>query len=238
MELNATFLKELEDKSRLINHDKLTAEEKIAMLCKYGDEGKNVVMKINGEYCYSFLSEDTLYRKAFGMGKSDYELTKDPKYVDTNKYKHEVYKCSLVYSKQWRPELKKYFSESQMEGIDKILNNALNSNDLSQLRSVSNSICYASNVLSLRKANIALYHAINCYTSCGYSAKDRLDNDLFIYMIINSKEGENFSRVLAEDVEAVYGVTDGNLVFEILNERITNVENKIKELSQKQPGAN
>ena len=238
MELNASFLKKLEDKSRLIDGDKLSAEEKIALLCKYGDEGKNVGMKINGEYCYSFLSEDTLYRKVFGMGKSDYELTKDPDYVNQSKFKHEKYRYSFIYSKQWKPELKKHLDEKHIEGLERIVSDTLNGNDYRQLKSVTNSVHRAYTILSMMKPNAALYHATSYYATIGDSAKDRLDDELFMYLLINSKGAENFSRVLADDVDSVYGVTDGNLIFEILNERVTSVENKIKELNQKQPGAN
>ena len=238
MELNASFLKKLEDKSRLIDAENLSAEEKIALLCKYGDEGKNVGMKINGVICYSFLSEDMIYRNVFGMSKADYEIAKDPDYINKSRFKHEKYKVSLTYSKQWKPELKKHLDSKHIEGLEKIVNEALNGNDYRQLKSVKDSIHHAYTLLSMMKSNIALYHATNYYATIGNSAKDRLDDELFMYLLISSKDAENFSRVLSEDVVSVYGIIDGNFIFETLNERVVNVEKKINELTQKQFGDN
>ena len=231
MEFNNRFIENLKAAAHeiIVEGNELV---KIAILLDHGNAGEVVKMNHNGEWVYSFMSEDELYKRMTGMTKDRYTMQQQS---IKDKEKYEKNRFILAYSGKWKDEFKKHYAPEDFKKVDSIITSRLN-----QEADVDTLALYVSlaKVYYILKATeestmnevAGLYYGINT------SVQERV-KDPAIYFLTKADKGEFYTHLIYEDFAAVTGEYDLNKLEKMVSKKSKEIEAQLSVVSS-QPGKN
>lgn len=199
---------------------------KIAILVKHGDSGEVVKMRHGGEWLYSFMSEDEIFKRVMGMTKEQYALRQE--YLEDTK-RREKNRFILAYVGRWKDEFKRHYEPKDFQEVDAIITKQLNQDTNEQTLALYLSLAKVFYILRGTQEK-PMYEVAELYYSIDSNAEKRL-NDPAIYFLLKANKGEFYTHLIYGDIAETTGETEPAKIEKKLAQKYKEIEEKLKTTS-------